>query len=159
MEWSPADTLVKILRPYSVDQTIFQKRSVPPPLLRLSKISLRPSSSVAVRGNPPMPYFSDDPAADYFPRTESASDSTALPSLPDDPAAQSRPSTCPYISASPRVFARQRQPPLRARCRWCSATIPLPPASTPVRSAQSLVPSQARAPNLSQCSRAPTAPC
>src|SRR5258707_10882926 len=117
MEWSPADTPAKILRSYSADQTIFQKRSVLPPLLRLSGISLRPSSSGAVRGNPPMPYFSDDPAADYFPRTESASDSTALPSLPDDPAAQSRPSTCPCTSASPQVFARQRQPPLRVRRR------------------------------------------
>src|SRR5258707_5244805 len=125
MEWSPADTPAKILRPCSADQTIFQKRSVPPPLLRPSKISLRPSSSVAVRENPPTPYFSDDPAADYFPRTESASDSTALPSLPDDPAAQSRPSTCPCTSASPPVFARQRQPLLRSRVRLCSSTIPL----------------------------------
>src|SRR5258708_7391779 len=159
MEWYPADTPAKILRPYSADQTIFQKRSVLPPLLRLSKISLRPSSSGVVRENPPMQYFSDDPAADYFPRTESASDSTALPSLPDDPAAQSRPSTCLYTSASPPVFARQRQPPLPSRCRWYSATIPLPPASTPVRSAQALVPSQAPASNCSQSSTAPNARC
>src|SRR5260221_13439900 len=154
MEWSPADTPAKILRPYSADQTIFQKRSVPPPLLHPSGISLRPSSSVVVRGNPPVPYFSDDPAADCFPRTESASDSTVLPSLPDDPAAQSRPSTCPCTSASPRVFARQRQPPLRVQCRWYSETIPQPPASTPVRSEQSLVPLQARA---SSCLRSSTA--